>query len=47
MLLAGDIGATKTLVGLFAPSDPRPRLVDFRAFTTLAHANLESILREF
>lgn len=46
MLLAGDIGATKTLLGLFKPA-PRPEPVDARAYTTLAYASLEDILAEF
>jgi len=46
MLLAGDIGATKTLLGLFQ-AGPRPQPVDVRAYTTLAHDSLESILAEF
>ena len=46
MLLAGDIGATKTLLGLFTPG-PRPEPADVRAYTTLAHDSLETILAEF
>jgi len=46
MLLAGDIGATKTLLGLFTPG-PRPEPVDVRAYTTLAHDSLETILAAF
>ena len=46
MLLAGDIGGTKTLLGLFE-GGPRPEPVDVRAFTTLAHESLEAIVREF
>lgn len=47
MLLAGDIGATKTLVGLFSPAPSRPQPVDVRTFTTLEYESLESILEEF
>ena len=47
MLLAGDIGATKTLIGLFAPSDARPRLVDLRTVTTLEYDSLETIIARF
>ncbi len=47
MLLAGDIGATKTLVGLFSPAAQRPELVDARAFTTVEHVSLESIVAAF
>ncbi|RPJ69858.1 MAG: glucokinase, partial [Acidobacteria bacterium] len=46
MLLAGDIGATKTLLGLFKDR-PRPEPVDLRAYTTLAYVSLEAILAEF
>lgn len=47
MLLAGDIGATKTLIGLFAPAPARPTPVDVRVFTTLEYESLEAILDEF
>ena len=47
MLLAGDIGGTKTLVGLFEAAVPRPRAVATRAFVTLNYADLESIVVEF
>ena len=47
MLLAGDIGATKTLLGLFRRGTRRPEPVASRTFTTLAHDSLEDILREF
>jgi glucokinase len=47
MLLAGDIGATKALIGLYAPSADRPELVNARAFTTRDHPSLESIVGEF
>lgn len=47
MLLAGDIGATKTLVGLFTPSPTRPQPVEIRGFTTLEYDSLEAIIEEF
>lgn len=47
MLLAGDIGATKTLIGLFTPAPARPEPLDVRAFTTLDFDSLESIIEEF
>lgn len=47
MLLAGDIGATKTLIGLFSAAGQRPELVDVRAFTTRDFPSLEAILAEF
>ncbi|HEX7486882.1 MAG TPA: glucokinase [Vicinamibacterales bacterium] len=47
MLLAGDIGGTKTLVGLFSPGPRRPDLVDVRTFATPVYPSLEAILAEF
>jgi glucokinase len=47
MLLAGDIGATKTLIGLFAAAPVRPEPVDVRVFTTLEHESLEAIVEQF
>jgi glucokinase len=47
MLLAGDIGATKTLIGLFAPAFTRPEPVEVRVFTTPDHESLEAILEQF
>jgi glucokinase len=47
MLLAGDIGGTKTLLGLFdsAPARPRPTLV--RSFGTLDYDDLETMIATF
>src|SRR5262245_7764376 len=47
MLLAGDIGGTKTLLGLFDPAQPRPRQVVMRSFSTLEFDGLPSILERF
>jgi len=47
MLIAGDIGGTKTLIGLFEPAAPRPRPVTVRTFTTLDYAELSAIVAEF
>ena len=47
MLLAGDIGGTKTLLGLFERAEVRPRLVTPRSFATLEHGSLESIVELF
>jgi glucokinase len=47
MLLAGDIGGTKTLLGLFEAATPRPRPVTQRSFVTLDHDDLASIITEF
>jgi len=47
MLLAGDIGGTKTLLGLFEAATPRPHPVTHRSFVTLDHDDLASIVTEF
>lgn len=47
MLLAGDIGGTKTLLGLFEPSAPRPRPAAVRVFGTLDYRDLSSMIAEF
>jgi glucokinase len=47
MLLAGDIGGTKTLLGLFSPAPGRPELVTARAFATRDYVGLDAILAEF
>jgi glucokinase len=47
MILAGDIGGTKTLLGLFDPTPARPRPVDVRAFATPAFNGLVDMIREF
>ena len=47
MLLAGDIGGTKTLLGLFEPGPERPQPVAIDEFVTLDYDGLESILETF
>lgn len=47
MLLAGDLGGTKTLLGLFRNAAPRPAPVAVREFATLQHQSLESMVDEF
>jgi glucokinase len=47
MLLAGDVGGTKTLLGLFEPMNGRPKEVATRSFTTLDHPALIDIIRAF
>lgn len=47
MLLAGDIGGTKTLLGLFDAAAPRPRVFVVRPFVTLDYADLGAIITEF
>jgi glucokinase len=47
MLLAGDIGGTKTLLGLFSHAPGRPELVTTREFATRDYPSLDAILAEF
>jgi glucokinase len=47
MLLAGDIGGTKTLLGLFDAVTARPRDVAVHSFATLDYADLTSIVARF
>ena len=44
MLLAGDVGGTKTLLGLFSAARERPRTVDVAEFVTLDHDGLEPMI---
>jgi glucokinase len=44
MMLAADVGGSKTLVGRFAPARPRPRLVAVRTLRTLDFDGLPSLL---
>ena len=46
-LLAGDIGGTKTLLGLFEPAPPRPRPVLTRSFGTLDYDGLPAMITAF
>jgi glucokinase len=47
MLLAADIGGTKTLLGLFEPASPRPIPFVVRSFRTLDYADLTTMVAEF
>jgi glucokinase len=47
MLLAGDIGGTKTLLGVFAAEGARPGAVVMRAFGTLDYPDLITMVAEF
>lgn len=47
MILAGDIGGTKTLLGLFDPAGGRPAPVHTYAYATLAHKDLTAIITTF
>ena len=47
MLLAGDVGGTKTLLGLFSRAPERPVPIDTRQFTTLDFEDLGAMIDEF
>jgi glucokinase len=47
MLLAGDIGGTKTALGLFEPDPIRPRALVTRSFATLDHGDLPQMIATF
>jgi glucokinase len=47
MLLAGDVGGTKTLLGLFASAPDRPTVIEIGEFATLDYAGVEPMIREF
>ena len=47
MILAGDIGGTKTLLGLFDALPARPRPIVVRSFGTLDHPDLQTMIAEF
>src|SRR6185295_16147542 len=47
MLLTGDIGGTKTLLGLFEAASARPRALAVRAYTTLDFEDLPAMIAVF
>jgi glucokinase len=47
MLLAGDLGGTKTLLGLYERAPHRPRPLVVREFSTLAYPGLGTMIEEF
>ena len=47
MLLAGDLGGTKTQLGLFRPTGGRPELLDVREYVTLDYTSLSEMMRAF
>lgn len=47
MLLAGDVGGTKTLLGLFAPAPERPAAIAIGEYVTLEYDALEPMIRHF
>jgi len=47
MILAGDIGGTKTLLGLLDPTTARPHRVHVREFPTAAFKGMTDMVRDF
>jgi glucokinase len=47
VILAGDVGATKTLLGLFSADHGRPTLLHHQTFLSSAYSGLAPIVREF
>ena len=47
MLLAADVGGTKTLLGLFAQAPDRPKSIEVGEFTTLDYDSVVPMIREF
>lgn len=47
MLLAGDVGGTKTLLGVFERGDPRPRERAVHSYPTASFARFDEILDAF
>jgi glucokinase len=47
MILAGDVGGTKTLLGLFSEAADRPSPIEVGEFATLDYDGLEPIIDEF
>ncbi len=47
VLLAADVGGTKTLLGLFKPAPERPVRIETGEFVTLEHDSLVPMIREF
>jgi glucokinase len=47
MLLAGDVGGTKTLLGLFARDPERPRAIASREMSTLSYSSLAEMVSDF
>lgn len=47
MLLAADVGGTKTLIGLYRPPGPRPTPVESRVYATLDFQNMSQLVDAF
>jgi glucokinase len=47
MIVGGDVGGTKTLLGLFEPAADRPRAAAVHSYATSAYSTIGEILDEF
>jgi glucokinase len=47
MIVGGDVGGTKTLLGLFEPASPRPRLITALSYSTGEYDRFSAIFDEF
>lgn len=47
MIVGGDVGGTKTLLGVFERATPRPRLVETYSYVTSRYGSFVEILAEF
>lgn len=47
MILTGDIGGTKSLLGIYDPRTPRPAEVVTRTFSTTAYRDLTAMISDF
>ncbi len=47
MILAGDVGGTKTLLGAFARADPRPSQLRLFRYSTTAYSRFSDLLADF
>jgi glucokinase len=47
MIVGGDVGGTKTLLGVFEPAPDRPRLVASYSYLTATYGSFVEILEEF
>jgi glucokinase len=47
MILAGDVGGTKTLLGLFESQRPRPQPIAIRAYPTQEYEDLAAVISAF
>jgi glucokinase len=47
MILAGDVGGTKTLLGLYSRRDARPEPIAVQSFTTINYPDLSHVISAF